>query len=96
MLEYDEDYVSLMSKLIYLLSNSSNKKKIDFERIMIGNGDSAFFAIKRNGSRVLIGEGENSCFITVGKTKKLDDHEKQLYKNKSIKKLVLDLFKKKC
>ena len=41
--EYDEDYISSMSKLIYLLSNSSNKQKNDFERIMIGNGDSAFF-----------------------------------------------------
>lgn len=93
MFEYDEEYIGSMSKLIYLLSNSSNKQKTYFERIMIGNGDSAFFANKKNGERVLIGEGENSYFITVGEKKTLKEREK-IYKNKSIKKLVLDLFKR--
>jgi len=45
------------------------KPESEYVTVMIGSGEHAIFQKAKRGTKVLIGSGRNSCFVTVGKSK---------------------------
>lgn len=71
LLNHDEQ-----QKLIRQYHRKKPKSKDDTCIVMIGSGDSAMFMRVKKHQKVLIGSGENSCFIEAGLT--LEEHERML------------------
>lgn len=76
-------------RLIRQYHKKQSGKKDDTCIVMIGNGESALFVRVKKHDKVLIGSGENSCFIEAGLTveeerKRVDDAIDSMLYNKPV------------